>query len=311
MTAAAVAASLDLRSSEAVERALLEGARANLGASCRHGSIDLIPRRGSLLATGDLHDNPTHFSRVLSLARVEEHSASAPRHVTLHELIHGDRLLNGMDFSHRTLAKAAALKAAFPESVHTLLANHELSQIVGAGVSKDGVNLVSAFDEAIEYAFGAGADAVREAVAVFIRSMPLALVAGDAITDGAVQEPTRLLFAHSLPPPELMDRFDAAVLSRGLTESDYTPRRGSAHIMVWGRGHTAEHVASLSSRWGVGLFVLGHEKAPDGWLAPAPNAVVLNSDHERGVALPIELERPPEGPVRASWGFVRLGESVE
>ena len=303
MTPTQAVESIDLRSADAVASILRAGAEANLTAACRRGSIDLIPPSGRLLATGDLHDNPLHFARVLALARLEEHTPATPRHITLHELIHGDRLLNGMDFSHRVLARAAALKAAFPESVHTLLANHELSQIVGAGVVKDGVNLVSAFDEAIEYAFGAGAEDVRLAVAAFIRSMPLALVAGDAPTPGAR---TRLLFAHSLPPPELMDRFDPGVLSRPLSEDDYAPRRGSAHLMIWGRAHTSEHLESLADVWGVRLFVLGHEKAPEGWLAVPPNAVVLNSDHDRGVALPIDLERPPSPPAADSWGFVPL-----
>ncbi len=307
MTAAAEAlAALDLRSADAVEAALLQGAHANLHAPCRQGSVDIVPLRGTVLATGDLHDNPLHFSRVLDLARIQDSTDDAPRHVTLHELIHGDRLLNGMDFSYRALARAAALKARLPASVHTLLANHELSQIVGAGVTKDGVNLVAAFNEAIDYAFGADADRVRAAVEAFIRSMPLALIAGDPPEAGS--PPTRLLFAHSLPPPELMDRFDPGVLGRPLTADDYTPRRGSAHLMVWGRGHTPDHLERLANLWGVRLFILGHEKAERGWLSLPPNAVVLNSDHERGVVLPIDLAAPPAPPADDAWGFVPLSD---
>jgi hypothetical protein len=211
-----------------------------------------------------------------------------------------------MDFSYRVLAKAAALKARWPASVHTLLANHELSQIVGAGVMKDGVNLVAAFNEALDYAFGGDAERVRAAVEAFIRSMPLALVAGDP--PEANSPPTRLLFAHSLPPPELMDRFDPGVLGRALTADDYTPRRGSAHLMIWGRGHTPEHLEHLANLWGVRLFILGHEKAERGWLSVPPNAVVLNSDHERGVVLPIDLGNPPAPPADETWGLVPLSD---
>jgi len=53
----------------------------------------------------------------------------------------------------------------------------------------------------------------------------------------------------------------------------------------------------------VGLFVLGHEKADNGVLVVPPCAVVLNSDHSRGVYLPIDLANPPRAEEAA--GMVR------
>lgn len=283
-------ASLDLRSADAVVRLLEEGAAANRDAACRDGSIDRISAPGALLATGDLHDNPLHLARALDLAALDD---AAGNHLTLHEVIHGSALVNGMDLSHRALARVAFLKSAYPEQVHALLANHELSQIVGLGVVKDGVRMNQAFDEGVEFVFGGDAPRVLDAVGAFIRSMPLALVSGQGTDAG-------LLAAHSLPGPDLLDRFDPAVLERAMTEDDYTPRRGSAHIMVWGRGHDDALLGSLSDRWGVRLFVLGHEKAPNGWLTIGDRAIVLNSDHERGVALPIDLASPPTPPLEPS-----------
>jgi len=213
-------------------------------------------------------------------------------HLILHEVIHGGRLVNDMDFSYRALVRIAAIKASHPEHVHVLLANHELSQIVGAGIVKDGLNVVRAFNDAVDFTFGGRADEVHAAIGEFIRSLPLALrcdcIEGE---DGAVGR--RVLCAHSLPAPELMDRFDPDVLGRELVEEDYLPRRGSAHLMVWGRGHTPEQLAFLAERWGVSLFVLGHEKADDGVLLVEPNAVVLNSDHENGKLIEIDLADPP------------------
>lgn len=303
--ASEAAAALDLRSAQAVAGVFRAAAAAGLNAKCRVRSIDSIEPRGVILATGDLHDNPIHFARVLEEARLGEDSDESPRHLTLHELIHGDRLINGMDLSHRVLARAAALKAAMPERVHVLLANHELSQIVGSGVVKDGVRMVDAFNEGVEYAFGSGAEDVHAAIAEFIRSLPLALVSGRAL---GTEAPQGVLFAHSLPGPELMDRFDVGVLDRPLTEEDYTPRKGSAHIMVWGRRHEPEQLVELAKRWGVSRFVLGHEKAPEGWLAVEPNAVVLNSDHEKGVALRIDLGALPASPPSSAWEFISLNE---
>lgn len=276
----------------------LGGAKANREAACRRGALDRIEAPGMLVATGDIHDNPIHFHKVVRAAGMDGPardvaSAAAdsvtlslpPSHLTLHEIIHSDRLINGMDFSYRALARVAALKMAFPERVHTLLANHELAQVVGAGIVKDGVRVVEAFNMGLEYIFGEDAGAVAEAACTFVKSMPLAL--------RCVCPGREFLCAHSLPSTAMMGRFDPSVLDRELRDEDYEPRHGAAHIMVWGRGYDAEQLEDLAERWGVSMFVLGHEKAENGVLFIPPCAVILNSDHDRGVYLPIDLERPP------------------
>ncbi len=258
---------------------------------------------GTLIATGDLHDNPLHFAALVRIAGMSdaEPADGAPSvpsdgsdltHLVLHELIHSDRLINGMDFSYRALARVAALKTRFPERVHTLLANHELSQITGAGIVKDGVRVVDAFNMGLEYVFGEEAGLVLEGVGAFVKSMPLALRCVHPRGGGDI------LCAHSVPAAPIMARFDPSVLERDLTEADYEPRRGAAHLMVWGRGYDAEQLEDLAERWGVGLFILGHEKAENGARFVPPCAVVLNSDHERGAYLPIDLADPPR-PERA------------
>ncbi len=293
---------LDLQSSDAVIEAFQRGTQANLTAPCRQGSIDVITAPGKLIATGDLHDNPIHYAKLLKLAGLEGEAfdpANPPSHLTLHELIHGDRLINGMDFSYRVLARAADLKSRFPEHVHILLGNHELSQIAGAGIVKDGVKVVEVFNEGVEYVFGSDAQAVNEAIGEFVRSMPLAL--------RCVCPRGDILCAHSVPPAAIMQRFDPSILSRSLEPQDYEPRRGSAHLMVWGRAYDAELLEDLTERWGVYLFILGHEKAENGSKFVAPNAVILNSDHERGVYLPIDLSDPPR-PEEAMAMVRPLGE---
>lgn len=293
---------LNLRDPGVVVAMLRAGEAANRTASCRRGSIDAVHADDGerLIATGDLHDNALHLARLVRAAGLEDAPPGTPRaHLTLHEVIHGaESLVNEMDFSYRALVRVAALKARHPEHVHTLLANHELSQIVGAGVIKDGVNCVRAFNDAIEQTFGEHAAEVREAVAGFIRSMPLAL--RFETRQGTV------LCAHSVPGPDLMERFDPGVLERELTEEDYTPRWGSAHIMVWGRGQTPGLMEMLAGRWGVSLFVLGHEKADDGVLELAPNALVLNSDHSRGAYVELVAGQLPGSAAEAGAGAKRL-----
>jgi hypothetical protein len=261
-------------------------AQASRDASCRQGSIEVIEAPGTLIATGDLHDNPFHLKRLEEIAGFDaDEPDEAGPHITFHEVIHSDRLLNGLDLSYRALARIAQLKVAAPERVHALLANHELAQIVGAGIVKDGVRCVDAFNDGLEYVFGSDWESVAGALGEFIRAMPLALRCHTPGGD--------ILCAHSLPATGSMGRFDTTILSRELTDDDYAPRVGSAHLMVWGRGYDAEQLEDLVERWGVNLFVLGHEKADNGVLAVPPCAIVLNSDHERGVYLPIDLDSPP------------------
>ena len=68
---------------------LIEGAKANLEAPCRVGSIDLIRAPGELIATGDLHDNPIHLGKLLEAANLDGEGpdpARPPRHLVLHEI---------------------------------------------------------------------------------------------------------------------------------------------------------------------------------------------------------------------------------
>lgn len=284
---------LDLRNADSVIRALADGTHANLEARCRRGSIDVIGPFAQedpgayLIATGDLHDNPLHLARVITaanLATAPTDGERTPRfHLTLHELIHADNIANQTDFSFRVLTRAAALKALFPEHVHLLLANHELAQRMNAEVMKEGVRCVQAFNNGVDQAFGPRADDVTEAINEFIASMPLAL---RVLMPG---EGTDILCAHSLPAPELMDRFDPSIIHRDFRAADYEARKGSAHLMVWGRGHTPEQLISLGKTWDVGLFLLGHEKAERGTEIVPPCAVIINSDHAKGVYIRLKI----------------------
>lgn len=289
---------LQLQVASSVIDALRAGAHANRTAACRRGSIDEISPPGRLIATGDLHDNPINFQKLLHQAGMTLNEPGAVdgnasrtgdggdiAHLTLHEIIHSDRLVNGMDMSYRALARVADLKARHPEHVHTLLGNHELAQLMNAGVLKDGVKCVDVFNDGVDFVFGDDAPQVREAINDFIKSMPIAL---EVHTSRGT-----ILCAHSVPPAASMGRFDTTILRRDLTDDDYQPRVGSAHLMTWGRGYDAEGLEDLVERWGVYLFLLGHEKAEDGVLFIPPNAIVLASDHDRGTFLPIDLQRPP------------------
>ena len=241
----------------------------------RHGSTVRIPARGNLLATGDLHDNPMHLAMVIQLARLD---ASTDNHVVVHELIHGERLVNGLDLSYRMIVKVAKLQLDHPGQVHVVLANHELSQMAGHPVSKGGSDMTANFDEGLDWVFGEDAQGVARAISEYVLAMPLALLTGNGI-----------MCSHSLPGPSQMTRFDMDVLKRPLCQDDYAPLLGSAWMMVWGRGQTEEQMEKIAEEWGVSLFCLGHAYVDNGIAIGGPRTILLNTDHERATVLPLSL----------------------
>lgn len=268
-------AAVNLQDAQEVCRLLQEARRQMELCACRQGSCIHLPRKGRLLLTGDLHDNPTHFQAVKRAARLQ---ASRDHHVVLHELIHGDRLVNGADMSYRMLCRAAQLILQFPGQVHVVLANHELAQAFHQPVTKGAGENLELFAAGLEWAFGDDADMVEEHLEAMVCAMPLALRCENGI-----------MVSHSLPSPAEMSGFDMGILDRPLREEDYEHRTGSAWKMVWGRGWTPDHVNVLAQAWGVRLFVVGHAHIENGVEAPQPNLLVLNTDHERGRVVPVSL----------------------
>jgi len=268
-------ASISMQDAAQVCALLDAAAEQMLACSLRRGSSVHLPRRGRLLLTGDLHDNPTHFEAVKLAARLE---LSSDNHVVLHELIHGDRLVNGVDLSYRMLCRVAQLLLQHPGQVHVVLANHELAQAFRQPVSKGAGNNLELFDAGLEWAFGDDQQVVEESIDGFVRAMPLAL----RCENGA-------MLSHSLPSPYEMEGFDLAILDRPLEQADYEHRSGTAWKMVWGRGWAPDQLQLLAQRWGVSLFVIGHAHTENGIEAPHPNMLILNTDHERGRVVPLNL----------------------
>ncbi len=279
----------DPRRAGSVERTFLDAAAALRGSPWRHGCCERLPRRGTLLATGDIHDYPGHLEAIVMLADLD---AGADRHVTLHELIHGDRLVNRMDLSYRTLLRVADLVLAYPGQVHPLLANHEIAQCFRMRVSKGAGDQVQMFDEGLDFVFGDDAQVVADAINAFIRAMPLALRCDNG-----------LFLAHSVPA----EPFDAAELERELSDGDFASPRGIAWRFTWGRVHKSEHVDAVRAALGAGLLVLGHVKAEMGAASPAPGVLILNSDHEHGAVVPFDLEADAPAAGEAVAAMVPLG----
>ena len=285
--------SRSMQNAEKVTAALAAATTQFSNSPLRQGSAIMLPRRGQLLVTGDLHDNPIHLEKILKLAKLD---AADDYHVVFQEIIHSERLVNGIDLSHRMLLKIVSLILQFPHQVHLVLANHELSQMMGQGVSKGAGNNVDLFNAGLEFVFHDDWEKVAAAMAEFVRALPL-----------AVRSEHGILVAHSLPSPRTLPMFDVEVLHRSLTDDDYETAIGSAYLMVWGRGHTNELIDQLVDAWGVKLFLLGHDHVETGCEMRGPKLIKINSDHEHGSVVRIDLsEDEPPPPEEVMMSGIRL-----
>jgi hypothetical protein len=249
---------------------LHKAAEAMLQAPGRSGCTVYIPEGSTITVSGDLHDNLPNLARIAAAADLHEPT----NHVVVQELIHGPILHHGCDLSHRMLVRVAALILAHRGQVHALLGNHELAQLLRRGVSKGGGNSVKQFEAGLDLAFGDDADLVSDALDAFITAMPLAIRTADGVC-----------CAHSMPEPVHMGRFDETVFDRAMTDDDRQGPFGSAYLLTWGRRYDDDSLGVLAQAWGVDGFLLGHVHAQMGAERRGERALILNSEHERGVLL--------------------------
>jgi hypothetical protein len=237
-----------------------------------------LPAEGEVWMTGDLHDHRSNFNKLL---RASDLGNNRNRHLVLHELIHGDHYDNaGAEDSWRTLARAAELKCDFPDQVHFMLANHDLAQIHGEGIMKAGLSVCEAFTAGVARDFGDRAAAINVAVTEFLLSLPL-----------AIRLPNGLFFCHSLPTDKEIAEFDYTVFDRALAGPDYLRRTGPVYQLIWGRHMSPAGVARFAEKVGAKIIITGHQPQDTGYGINGPRHLILASDHNHGVFLPIDLSR--------------------
>lgn len=268
----------DLRDAHHVIALFQGAAEAFRDCPLRRGSTVHLPGQGHLTATGDLHDHGLNFQRLLKFSKLDAAEAN-DHHLILHEVIHGPDQINGMDLSVRMIARCADLKLRHPGHFHSLLSNHELAQLRNEGITKDGISVCEIFNLGIDYLYGDDGDEVRDALNEYILSLPLAVKCANGV-----------MVSHSLPAPRRIEAFDKSILDRPLTDEDRAPH-GSAYDMVWGRHQNRKITEELAEAWNVNVFVVGHQPAEMGTEPVADNTLILASDHNHGVALPIDLSK--------------------
>jgi hypothetical protein len=274
--------SMETTADEAIE-IFQTAAEENNVSSLRHGQTVVLPDQGEVWMTGDMHDHRSNFSKFIRAAHLEE---NPNRHMVLHELIHGDHYdSTGAEDSWRTLFRAAELKCSFSNQVHFLLANHDLAQIHGEGIMKSGLSVCEAFTAGIKRDFGDRADSVNVAITEFLLSFPL-----------AIRCPNGLFFCHSLPTDSQVVGFDFTIFDRTLVGKDYQRRIGPVYQLIWGRNMTPVTAERFADKVGAKILVTGHQPQEDGFLVNGNRHLILASDHNQGVFLPVDLAQSYEMP---------------
>jgi len=223
------------------------------------------------LVTGDIHGNRTGLAKIIAAAQLDRHPQ---RRLILQEIIHGPPdPRSGHDRSIDLLLRSARLTIAHPEQVFFLLGNHDVAQVSGGEITKDGRRVCEQFLAGVRYACGDAADEVLDGVKEFLLSIPL-----------AVRCPSGVFICHSVPGPKRMARAGTEILQRAYTDADLR-RGGAVYEWTWGRGHSPEQLEALAQQLGVEFFILGHRHTPYGWEEISPRGITIASDHEHGVLL--------------------------
>ncbi len=241
----------------------------------RRGSLLVFGTAGQVVMTGDMHGHLRNFDKLQRFCSLEH---SPGRCVILHELIHTEPEAGGVDTSIDLLVRAAQWKCRFPDNVFFLQSNHELSQLCGHEITKGGRCVLADFERGVRVRYGPRGDDVLAAVNVLLAAFPLAARLANGV-----------FLAHSLPDALWSDRFDLTVFDRLPTPADLAPG-GAAYALVWGRFHTPEVIEHYARRFQAEVFVVGHTPQEDGF-ARVGRMLILASDHNHGVFLPIDLNR--------------------
>lgn len=253
-------------------------AELNLSDPTRQGSLLCFANYGQVVMTGDMHGHRRNFEKLVKYCQLE----STPiRHVLLHELIHEEpECLGAVDRSVELLLDAAKWKTFFPNQIHFLQSNHELAQLQKHQISKGGRIVTDDFERGVAEVFGRRrTDEALGAIDAFIASFPL-----------AGRSPNRIFFAHSLPDVGVLETFNPRCVDDPADKLDMS-EGGAVYQMVWGRRHTPELLDKLATVYDVDLFVIGHQPQEYGSEVRMDRMIILASDHNHGVFLPVDCAR--------------------
>jgi len=239
-----------------------KAARLNLDDPYRKGAVVHLPPRGEAMFTGDLHGAKANMGRIIEIADLD---TFLDRHLVLQEVVHNIQFgLVDRDISFRVLERVAQLKLDYPDRVHVILGNHELSELTGKKILKENHMLNKMFAEGIKSTYGEAAREIKLAYNTFFKSMPL-----------AVRTENGIFYCHSTPALKHIQGFDPRVFR---IEGEVTEKRMNNHIerLVWGRDFSQKAADAFAEMVGAEILVVGHEACAKGFKVPNTRHIILD-----------------------------------
>ncbi len=230
----------------------------------RSGGIITPEGAEEIMVVGDLHGNIPAFKQVLKLAALDRYPG---RHLVLQELIHGKREYgeDKGDSSHQLVDVVAALKCQYPDRVHLILGNHELSELTGRIIAKDGKTLNMMFRMGISTAYGPSAGEIYEAYKGLFAALPL-----------AIRTANRVFVCHTLPDESDLDALDLELLKADTWPEESMKRHGTIYAMTWGRDTEPEVADRFAAMVDADWFICGHQPCDEGFRQANHRQIIID-----------------------------------
>lgn len=230
----------------------------------RTGGLIALDHANEVMVVGDLHGHIPAFRKVLEYAALGQNPG---RHLVLQELIHGRWFYpgDGGDRSHQLVDLVAALKCQYKDRVHVILGNHELSEITGRVIGKDGYALNALFRLGITTAYGERSNEVYEAYQVLFRALPLAL-----------RTPNRVFICHTIPDAMYLDTLNIDVFKLDDWPAEEMKRGGSVYALTWGRDTSPETVDRFAAMVDADYFITGHQPCEHGFREANHRQIIID-----------------------------------
>ncbi|WP_422931001.1 metallophosphoesterase family protein [Singulisphaera sp. PoT] len=230
----------------------------------RRGGVVTLPASAEVVVVGDLHGNIPAFRRILEFANLGKNTN---RHLVLQELIHGPRFYpdDKGDKSHQLVDLVSALKCQYPERVHLILGNHELSEMTGRIIGKHGMALNAQFRLGIATAYAPRDEEVYRTYLELFAALPL-----------AVRTPNRVFLCHTIPDPADLDSFNVGILDEDHWSNEAMARHGEVYAMTWGRNIEPETIDRFATLVDADWFVTGHQPCEEGFRQANHRQVIID-----------------------------------
>lgn len=239
----------------------------------RTGNLIELPSKGDVVIMGDLHGNRENFAKVVNAVDLGNHPR---RHLIIQEATHTCEV--GEDHSYLLHEDIVYLKSKYPDQVHIILGNHELSELTGKEILKGGICYNILFRQAMKEAYGEYYPQILELFNEYIRTMPIACNTKNGI-----------FISHSTPPGKYLSHYSLDFFKKGTGNKE----KDDAMIekVVWGRDLSQESADRFARRVKSEILIVGHTACKRGYQLPNTRHIVLDSKGLFGTSLHFQLHK--------------------